>query len=287
LDSAAEIPVPSNTAEASSATIKFKADQVIVSSTVLESKTQDELEVKILDYSEKSIVVLGPTKPIKDGLKALGALWNKALKRSDNSEDRYSGWILKKERREEVEALICGAVVPVIQKAAAVSLIDYSEKGMVLVGDTKMNATELTGLNGKWTTRVKLPNSREVVSGWVFSKKRRRAVEDLVGISMGDTHLAAVVAGAENLDIKPPTSSSNKLVKAEPVPPKSVGASASASVRASASASVGAASTSVGASASALPPSMAETQSQESPFITPAETAEELLQQNNKVPRLN
>lgn len=54
------------------------------------------MDVKIIDYSEKAILVNGDTKLIKTGLKEIGGKWNPALK----------GWIFPKTKTENVKKLI-------------------------------------------------------------------------------------------------------------------------------------------------------------------------------------
>ncbi len=55
-------------------------------------------EIKIVDYSERAIAVIGDTKPIKDKLKALGGRFNFRLSCG-------AGWIFPKTKLEEVQNL--------------------------------------------------------------------------------------------------------------------------------------------------------------------------------------
>lgn len=54
---------------------------------------------QIIDYSEKAIALIGDTKAIKDGLKAIGGKYNPRLSCG-------AGWIFSKRRTDEVKALI-------------------------------------------------------------------------------------------------------------------------------------------------------------------------------------
>ena len=56
--------------------------------------------MNIEEYSEKSFVVLGDTKPHKEILKELGGKWNSKLK------EGKKGWIFSNKNREKVEAAI-------------------------------------------------------------------------------------------------------------------------------------------------------------------------------------
>lgn len=67
------------------------------------------------DYSEKSIVVLGETKPHKDALKSMGGRFNGRLR------DGKVGWIFSKKSEEAVK--------------------DYVENGKVTVKATKKKET--------------------------------------------------------------------------------------------------------------------------------------------------
>ena len=57
-------------------------------------------EIYIEDYSEKSFVVLGDTKPHKEHIKKLGGKWNSRLK------DGKMGWIFPMSKKEYVEKYI-------------------------------------------------------------------------------------------------------------------------------------------------------------------------------------
>lgn len=59
--------------------------------------------VKVLEYSEKCIAVIGDTKPIKDELKAIGGKFNPYLKHDGLT---VAGWVFGLKRRNEVLALI-------------------------------------------------------------------------------------------------------------------------------------------------------------------------------------
>ena len=49
-----------------------------------------ETTVRMVDYSEKSIVLTGNTKPYKEEIKSLGGRWNSRLKDGDET---MMGWI--------------------------------------------------------------------------------------------------------------------------------------------------------------------------------------------------
>lgn len=59
-------------------------------------------KIKVVEYGEKSIVVTGDTRPIKDKLKAAGGKFNSALRCGP-------GWIFKREDLERVKEILTHA----------------------------------------------------------------------------------------------------------------------------------------------------------------------------------
>lgn len=68
---------------------------------VMAKTTQVMANFEIIDYSEKSIAVVGDTREIKDALARLGGRFNARLKCG-------AGWIFPKSKREGVEAVLRG-----------------------------------------------------------------------------------------------------------------------------------------------------------------------------------
>jgi hypothetical protein len=61
------------------------------------------MSINIVNYSEKSIAVLGETKPIKDHLSALGGKWNPSL---THNGEKVAGWIFVTSKRDEVKKIL-------------------------------------------------------------------------------------------------------------------------------------------------------------------------------------
>jgi hypothetical protein len=61
------------------------------------------MSIQIVNYSEKSIAVLGDSKPIKDHLVAIGGKFNPSL---TWKEERVSGWIFVASKKEEVKKVL-------------------------------------------------------------------------------------------------------------------------------------------------------------------------------------
>lgn len=72
----------------------------------------------IQNYSEKSIVLLGDTKPHKESIKALGGRWNCMLRKSDHEAEEspyYKGWIFPVSKKDAILAWIdqgCSPILP-------------------------------------------------------------------------------------------------------------------------------------------------------------------------------
>lgn len=61
-----------------------------------------------------------------------------------------------------------------IPKNLAIQIVDYSEKAIAVYGETKVIKEQLKNIGGKFNPRLKDG------AGWVFSKKQRKAVEELI-----------------------------------------------------------------------------------------------------------
>ena len=122
--------------------------------------------MEISDYSEKSFVVRGDTKPHKDKLKELGGKWNSNL--TDGG-----GWIFSKKHKDAVEALL-NNVDEYIVESADVILKPYSEKSFVVRGDTKPHKDKLKELGGKWNSNL------TDGGGWIFPNTLLDKVEEWI-----------------------------------------------------------------------------------------------------------
>lgn len=60
---------------------------------------------------------------------------------------------------------------------------DYSDRSIVVRGDTRKFIDKFRALNGKWN-----PNLKDGTKGWIFSKSKKEKVEDIIkDILPGDT----------------------------------------------------------------------------------------------------
>lgn len=62
--------------------------------------------MEIIEYSDRSIAVVGDTKSVKDQLKELGGKYIPQLKDKTNPDIRFAGWVFSNNKREQVEEFI-------------------------------------------------------------------------------------------------------------------------------------------------------------------------------------
>jgi len=63
-------------------------------------------EIELVDYSEKAVVVFGPTKPYKQYFLELKGKANDSLKYKDSDSDRRFGWVFSKSKKAQVQELL-------------------------------------------------------------------------------------------------------------------------------------------------------------------------------------
>lgn len=61
--------------------------------------------IQILKYTEKSFVVVGDTKDIKEQLKLFGGKWNMFLKHPETKEP-LKGWVFSHKKLKDIEQLL-------------------------------------------------------------------------------------------------------------------------------------------------------------------------------------
>jgi hypothetical protein len=61
------------------------------------------MSINIVNYSEKSIAVLGETKPLREHLSAIGGKWNPSL---THNGEKVAGWIFVTSKRDEVKKVL-------------------------------------------------------------------------------------------------------------------------------------------------------------------------------------
>ena len=61
------------------------------------------MSINIVNYSEKSIAVLGETKPLREHLSAIGGKWNPSL---THNGEKVAGWIFVSSKRDEVKKVL-------------------------------------------------------------------------------------------------------------------------------------------------------------------------------------
>jgi hypothetical protein len=125
------------------------------------------------------------------------------------AEDRYSGWKLRKvvfyndkisddayeiagtqngfyafNNKQQLPAINTAPADPTSTKTESpkqtdVSVIDYSEKAIAVVGNTKPIKDILSAANGRFNARLRDAEGK-IFAGWIFSKKHREKVESIL-----------------------------------------------------------------------------------------------------------
>lgn len=62
-------------------------------------------QIFLEEYSDKSFVVKGDTRPLKDALKGLGGKWNSRLTDKESGE-KFGAWLFFSSKKDEVEKWI-------------------------------------------------------------------------------------------------------------------------------------------------------------------------------------
>ena len=70
--------------------------------------------VRIVSYTDKSVVVIGDTKKHKDSLKNLGGKWNASLTNKETGE-KFMGWIFYLSKQREVQSWIDNGCPDVVE----------------------------------------------------------------------------------------------------------------------------------------------------------------------------
>ena len=61
-----------------------------------------------------------------------------------------------------------------------IQILKYSEKAIVVTGDTKPIKDLLKGAGGKFNARLTCPITKRGLCGWIFSRNRQDALEQLL-----------------------------------------------------------------------------------------------------------
>lgn len=78
------------------------------------------MKFKVIEYSEKSIALVGDTKEIKDKLKKLGGRFNSGLSCG-------AGWVFSKTKQKDLEKLIAKVCKDNIKKETANALLEIAK----------------------------------------------------------------------------------------------------------------------------------------------------------------
>ena len=155
---------------------------------------------RVIEYSSKSIVVTGETKPLKDELRELGGRFNPHL-------ETGPGWVFKVEDRAKVEAFLkdpqsnsvgnpasstatnvsssssssskrTSVEETGVAKADVPYIVQYSEKSIAVFGDSRAVKDKFKEINGRFNKHLKYECKNYV--GWVFPDKSKFKVQEIL-----------------------------------------------------------------------------------------------------------
>ena len=150
----------------------------------------------LVQYSEKSVAVLGNSYNIKDKLKELNGRFNKNLVYDGI---KFTGWIFGNKQKDNLEELVGplktgnikelgieGPAAPTEQDKKEINAIKemspfiehYSDKSIALFGNTIALKDQLKELNGKFNGNLKY--NGHTIPGWIFSVSKREELEALL-----------------------------------------------------------------------------------------------------------
>jgi len=85
--------------------------------------------------------------------------------------DCKQGIVKRAERSGEVKK-----AVEVVELSGNISVLDYSEKSFVIIGDTYPIRTQLRELGGGYNKFLTHPESKEKVAGWIFPLSKKETI---------------------------------------------------------------------------------------------------------------
>ena len=160
---------------------------------------------RVIDYTSKSIVVTGETKPLKNQLKELGGRFNPNLTSGP-------GWVFNVIHRDKVEALLKdpkslgenGSITTVSKSTDSSSssssskhtaaedtsnpsnapyIVQYSEKSIAVFGDSRGVKDKFKEINGRFNKFLNYEGARQ--AGWIFPHKHKLELQKILNDHYG------------------------------------------------------------------------------------------------------
>jgi DNA topoisomerase I len=172
------------------APVKAPAKKVSVKEIVDELVPEN---IHLVQYTEKSVVLYGDTKILKEKLMELSGKYNPNLTINGK---KTPGWIFSNKKSEElqetfgIELQEQAPKAPEEQKAqekkqeklSNLHLVKYTDKSIVIHGDTKNLKDKLMQLSGKFNPNLTI--NGEKTPGWIFSATKKDLLEDTFGLTL-------------------------------------------------------------------------------------------------------
>ncbi|KAJ3413749.1 Protein artemis [Chytridiales sp. JEL 0842] len=190
-------------------------------------------DLRLVNYSEKTVAVFGNTKACKDQLKSMGGKFNMNLSQNGL---KVPGWIFPTSQKGDLEVWIKNYTpstssdpfptpAPTVPPASkdgktttkgGVKWVDYSAYSIAVYGDTIPIKEELKALGGKFNKFLTIEGEKR--PGWILGKDKKGMVLELVG-GVGEIKAGAQSEGAEEV-VVPTTTGGEKDVLVEAPKPQ-------------------------------------------------------------------
>ena len=131
--------------------------------------------MELVNYTENSVIVVGKTYEHRTILKSIGGKWNPNLKHPS-----VKGWVFPISKRDEVAEIIRSktelnnSITPTVY----MKVIDYTDKSIVVIGESRLCKDILKTMGGVWNNNLNLTNGEK--KGWVFPVSKKQQVCEFV-----------------------------------------------------------------------------------------------------------
>ena len=199
---------------------------------------------RVIDYTSKSIVVTGETKPLKNRLKELGGRFNPNLTSGP-------GWVFNAVHRDKVEAFLKdpkslgenGSTATVSKSTDSSSssssskysaaedtsktesnlsnvpyIVQYSEKSVAVFGDSRGVKDKFKEMNGRFNKFLNYKGIRQ--AGWIFPHKCKLELQEILTEHYGADSVRPI--GDEILSVEESKEYVNKKDNADAIDTKSM-----------------------------------------------------------------
>jgi DNA topoisomerase I len=134
--------------------------------------------IQVIEYNNNYLIVWGNLVNLdQDFIKLDGQFLSKVLTINNTKHD---GWMFKKQQTANLLNLLKNKETPQIYEKLDVAIIDYSDKAVAVIGNTKPIMDKLKELGGRYNRFLKI--NGETKPGWIFSKTKKQLIIEAIGL---------------------------------------------------------------------------------------------------------